>query len=91
MAVVIWALLAGGALAAAFWIGRSTSRSAATPSPARPSAHGAKARALANGKINHLSAVLESLDEGIVCVDLAGRVRQGFSGGDQAAQAAAET
>ena len=71
---VVWALLAAAGVGAAYWIGRSTARSAAASASAGPSAHASNGHGVANGDVNRLGAVLESLDEGLLCVDQAGRV-----------------
>ncbi|MGD1001090.1 MAG: response regulator [Candidatus Brocadiia bacterium] len=71
---VVWALLAAAGAGAAFWIGRSTTRSAASPGPAESSAHAVQTHSVADRDANHLGTVLESLAEGLVCTDRAGRV-----------------
>jgi PAS domain S-box-containing protein len=71
---VVWALLAAAGAGVAFWFGRSTARSAAACKPAGSSAHASKGRGIANGNANRLGAIIESLGDGLICVDPAGRV-----------------
>ena len=71
---VVWALLAAAGVGAAFWFGRSTTRPGASPGPAGPSAQAVQAHSVADRDQNRLGTVLESLDEGLLCADRAGRV-----------------
>jgi two-component system, sensor histidine kinase and response regulator len=71
---MFWAFLAAAGAGAAFWIGRSMGRPAAASGPAGPSARANKGHSAANEDANRLGAVLESLDEGLICVDSSGRV-----------------
>jgi PAS domain S-box-containing protein len=70
----VWALLAAIGVGAAFFIGRSTSRTTPATGPAEPPARPSQRPGIANGDDNRLGVVLESLDEAVLCVDLAGRV-----------------
>ncbi len=71
---VVWALLAVAGAGTAFWFGRRTTRSAATSAPAAPATHVSNGHGLSNGDVSRLGTVLESLDEGFLCVDQAGCV-----------------
>ncbi|MGO8704349.1 MAG: response regulator [Candidatus Brocadiia bacterium] len=71
---VVWALLAAAGVGAAFWFGRSTTRPAASPGPAGSSARAVQARSVADRDARRLGTVLESLAEGLLCADRAGRV-----------------
>ena len=71
---VFWALLAVAGAGAAFWFGRRTTRSATASAPTAPTARPSNGHGLANGDASRLGTVLESLDEGFLCVDQTGRV-----------------
>jgi len=71
---VVWALLAVAGVGAAYCIGRSATRSPAASEPTGPSAHASKGYGVTNGNVSHLGAVIESLDEGLLCVDPAGHI-----------------
>ncbi len=70
----VWAFLAAAGVGAAFWIRRSATRPAASPRAARPSAQAAQPYSAADRDQNRLVMVLESLAEGLLCTDRAGRV-----------------
>jgi PAS domain S-box-containing protein len=71
---VVWALLAAAGAGAAFWIGRSTTRPAASPDPAGSSAQATQEHSGADHDAKRLGTVLASLAEGLLCTDRAGRV-----------------
>ena len=72
--LVVWALLAAAGVGAAFWIGRSTTRPSAASGQSGLSPRSSGGLRAADGSPDPLGAVLESLDEGILCVDPTGRV-----------------
>ena len=71
---VVWALLAAAGLGSAFWIGRSRVRRAAASRQGESSAHALQGESTADGEANRLGTVIESLEEGLLCVDPAGRL-----------------
>jgi PAS domain S-box-containing protein len=71
---VVWALLAAAGAGAAFWIGRSTTRPAASAEPAGSSAQATQEHSGADHDAKRLGTVLASLAEGLLCTDRAGRV-----------------